>query len=506
MALKDTWQDLEDKIQGEPDSGSDISVEPINNIAHAVIDLEENEDVATNTAPYIGDNGNWYVYDVQTKTYIDSGMPSRGEQGLQGDKGEKGADGKDGYTPQKGIDYYTEADKQEMVGYLSDYLDINDFELGNISIYNNGWYYDDKNSRVRTKENVAIPLNVGDMITIPTGYRMYIGWLRTNGTYGLSNAWVNNSFTVTEKGFYCLLLSYVAEATITDFNEFMSNIRIIRNTAENVKRIEETPRINSVKPFEVNSINHRGYQSIAPENTIPAVKLSKKKGFDMVEVDVRFTSDGVPVLLHDASINRTARNADGSTISGTINISAITYDQALTYDFGIWKSAEYAGTKIPTLAESIDVCKKLSIHPYIEVYDTLDSAGSKVGTILDILCEYGMENNITFISSRFKNLFILASAFPNARYGFVEWRTAPTDSLKTYTSLMRGMGCDIFVDISFKESNIQNYVDYCKGEKIPLEVYDLNNEEHIKQMNSYITGVTADILVAKDVLYNANIE
>ena len=79
MALKDTWQDLEDKIQGEPDSGSEISVEPINDIAHAVIALEENEDVVTNTAPYIGDNGNWYVYDVQTKTYIDSGMPSLGD-------------------------------------------------------------------------------------------------------------------------------------------------------------------------------------------------------------------------------------------------------------------------------------------------------------------------------------------------------------------------------------------------------------------------------------------
>lgn len=43
MALKDTWQDLQDAVVGEPDSGSEISVEPINKIAHAVIDLEENE-------------------------------------------------------------------------------------------------------------------------------------------------------------------------------------------------------------------------------------------------------------------------------------------------------------------------------------------------------------------------------------------------------------------------------------------------------------------------------
>jgi hypothetical protein len=120
MALKDTWEDLQDKVQGDPDSGSEISVEPINDIAHAVMDLEEIENVVTNTAPYIGDNGNWYVYDVQTKTYIDSGMPSRGEQGLQGEKGDKGDKGEDGYTPIRGTDYLTEADKTEIKSYVDE--------------------------------------------------------------------------------------------------------------------------------------------------------------------------------------------------------------------------------------------------------------------------------------------------------------------------------------------------------------------------------------------------
>ena len=55
------------------------------------------------------------------------------------------------------------------------------------------------------------------------------------------------------------------------------------------------------------SINHRGYNKIAPENTIPAYALSKENGYKYVETDVRFTSDGIPVLLHDVSINRTAR-------------------------------------------------------------------------------------------------------------------------------------------------------------------------------------------------------
>lgn len=42
MALKDNWQDLQDAVEGVTGSGDEVSVEPINKIAHAVIDLEEN--------------------------------------------------------------------------------------------------------------------------------------------------------------------------------------------------------------------------------------------------------------------------------------------------------------------------------------------------------------------------------------------------------------------------------------------------------------------------------
>lgn len=68
--------------------------------------------------PHIGDNGNWFIGDT------DTGLPSRGirgEQGPQGEtgetgpQGEPGVDGTDGYTPQYGVDYWTESDKEEMV-------------------------------------------------------------------------------------------------------------------------------------------------------------------------------------------------------------------------------------------------------------------------------------------------------------------------------------------------------------------------------------------------------
>ena len=67
-----------------------------------------------------------------------------------------------------------------------------------------------------------------------------------------------------------------------------------------------------------------------------AVKLAKQKGFKYVEVDVGFTSDNIPVLLHDDTINRTARNTDGTELSASVSISSITYAEASSYDYGVW--------------------------------------------------------------------------------------------------------------------------------------------------------------------------
>ena len=64
---------------------------------------------ADGITPHIGDNGNWYIGST------DTGKPSRGATGATGPQGPKGETGTDGKTPVKGTDYWTAADKQEIV-------------------------------------------------------------------------------------------------------------------------------------------------------------------------------------------------------------------------------------------------------------------------------------------------------------------------------------------------------------------------------------------------------
>ena len=60
---------------------------------------------------------------------------------------------------------------------------------------------------------------------------------------------------------------------------------------------------------------HRGVSTEYPENTLCALRAAARQGYGMVEVDPRFTADGHCVLLHDPTLNRTARNADGTPLS-----------------------------------------------------------------------------------------------------------------------------------------------------------------------------------------------
>ena len=54
-------------------------------------------------------------------------------------------------------------------------------------------------------------------------------------------------------------------------------------------------------------IAHSGASGAAPENTLPAFDLAVRQGADAIELDIRLTAEGVPVVLHDATLDRTDR-------------------------------------------------------------------------------------------------------------------------------------------------------------------------------------------------------
>ena len=251
------------------------------------------------------------------------------------------------------------------------------------------------------------------------------------------------------------------------------------------------------------SVGHRGYSIEAPENTLSAFRSAKIRGFDVVEADIRFTSDNIPVLLHDSTINRTARNTDGSEITETINISDITYSQALEYDFGIWKGSEYAGTKIPTLSEFLSLCRNLSIIPLLDTYgvNTLERAN----IVRDLIKGNCLDGHVWINSSNYASLEYLSTIITNALYGVVSWSELPSDRMKSIIETLKNRELNVFISIDKDLCNIDSYVELCDEYSLDMALYTLNTESDIINATHRAFCIVSDKLIAKDVLYNANI-
>lgn len=123
---------------------------------------------------------------------------------------------------------------------------------------------------------------------------------------------------------------------------------------------------------------HKGVSTENPENTMPAFMAAARQGYEIIELDVRVTKDRKFVLLHDTTINRTARYKNGDIIPNSINISDISYEDSLNYDFGIWFSRKFEGTPLPLFEDVLKFAKQNNIKLKIDnKYEKFDSEQKK---------------------------------------------------------------------------------------------------------------------------------
>jgi len=133
---------------------------------------------------------------------------------------------------------------------------------------------------------------------------------------------------------------------------------------------------------------HRGGAVEYPENTLPAVRAALAGSFDYVEVDVALTRDGVPVLTHDATVDRTT--------DGHGPLAALTLAQVRRLDAGRWFDARFTGTPVPTLAEFLDVLAPSGKRALVELKGRWDAAA--VAAFIDDVAARGLERHVAVAS------------------------------------------------------------------------------------------------------------
>ncbi len=106
-------------------------------------------------------------------------------------------------------------------------------------------------------------------------------------------------------------------------------------------------------------IAHRGAKAAAPENTLAAMRRAHAEGASWVEFDVKLTHDGVPVVIHDETLERTT--------NGRGRVADLTLDQIRRFDAGRWFSPAFVGERVPTLSETLALLASLGMGFNLEI-------------------------------------------------------------------------------------------------------------------------------------------
>ena len=154
---------------------------------------------------------------------------------------------------------------------------------------------------------------------------------------------------------------------------------------------------------------HRGDCSIAPENTMPAFRSAILKKGDRIELDVQMTKDGVAVVTHDTNLRRcTGKNA---------KVYDLTFAEIEQLDAGSWFSTRFAGTRIPSLEEVLQLCQgKIDLN--VEIKPSAATPTLEAETVR-LLREYGFEGHCVITSQSYETLHKVKELAPDIPTGYI---------------------------------------------------------------------------------------
>jgi glycerophosphoryl diester phosphodiesterase len=109
-------------------------------------------------------------------------------------------------------------------------------------------------------------------------------------------------------------------------------------------------------------IAHRGGGSLAPENTVAAIRLGQSLGYRMHEIDVKLSQDGVPMLLHDSTLERTT--------NGKGRAADLPWSALRVLDAGGWHSVEHRGEPVPSYEEAVKQLRSKGTACHVEIKPT----------------------------------------------------------------------------------------------------------------------------------------
>ena len=149
---------------------------------------------------------------------------------------------------------------------------------------------------------------------------------------------------------------------------------------------------------------HRGFNTVAPENSLPAFGAAVALGAEEIEFDLWKTKDGVLVSCHDDTLDRVS--------TGTGKIGDYTYEELLQFDFGVKHGEKFKGLKIPTFEQILQkFAGRVIMNIHVKIWDAYDK-DHKLDEIASLIHKYDCEKHCYFMSINCDMLALSKQKYP----------------------------------------------------------------------------------------------
>lgn len=149
---------------------------------------------------------------------------------------------------------------------------------------------------------------------------------------------------------------------------------------------------------------HRGASAYAPENTLAAFRLAAEQGADGVELDCQLSADGVPVVIHDETLDRTT--------DATGPVKECTAAELARVDAG-------RGEHVPTLEEVFAALADTRCEVNVELKNSIEPYPGLEQAVLDVVAAAGFADRVWFSSFHHYSMRLVRELDPSARVGFL---------------------------------------------------------------------------------------
>lgn len=189
-------------------------------------------------------------------------------------------------------------------------------------------------------------------------------------------------------------------------------------------------------------VAHRGASAEAPENTLVAFRRAIDVGCRAIELDVQLTSDGHPVVMHDDVLDRTT--------NGTGPVSACSLEEVRRLDAGAWFGREFAGERVPTLGEALDLAREAGAFVNVEIKTDRHPYPGIEEAVAEAVLARGLVNRVFVSSFNPATVKRFHAVLPAVGTGVIHLGEPLAEEIAAYAKFARALG--LYVECATPEA------------------------------------------------------